>query len=132
MPCNSDYMEPNDAEKNSQQVAKFLIYVMEQTGSNPTGRVRRVAESCYGDPRQLNEFTTHLCSMLKGLSKLQAEKVLYNAHDKTSRELASWWEKHLEADKNREAKEQTEYERKSLVQSGLKKLTPEEKKAMGF
>ena len=57
-------------------------------------------------------------------------EIVYDGRNKTSRDLADWWDEHLEAD---EARERLEAERKyddEIKKIALKKLTAEEKRIL--
>ncbi len=73
---------------------------------------------------------TQLCAAIKALSKKKLETIVYNAHNETSRDLASWWEDHKKADAEHEKEEKEEMKRKKLKKSALSKLSPEERRAI--
>lgn len=105
MPCNASYMEPNRKEQNSQEVAKFLVYAMEYLGKKVPKLLKDAAKSSYGNPSELDNFTEQLCTLINNLNEEDKEFIVYNAHSKTSRRLADWWEAHEEADAKRIASE---------------------------
>ena len=133
MPCNCDYMNPSEAEIDSRETARNLEFALISLGRTPDALYRRAAENYYGDTNLLNEMTVLLCKTLRELEATDAEKfeqLVYNGRNKASRQLAIWWERHEEADRNREAAESADAERKQLVKQALAKLTAEEKAAL--
>ncbi len=46
--------------------------------------------------------------------------------------MADWWDEHQAADRKRIAKENAEAKRKALKEKAIKKLTKEERKALGL
>lgn len=133
MPCNCDYMNPTEAEIDSRETAQNLEFVLTSLGHTPAALYRRAAENYYGDASLLNDMTVLLCKTLRDLEATDAEKfeqLVYNGRNKQSRQLAIWWERHEEADRNREAVESADADRKRLVKQALAKLTDEEKAAL--
>ena len=123
MPCNSDYLNPSTREADLQQTAKLLVYVYKKLGYPITKTLKSEA----ANPYCASDFVPTLCAELKDLSKTQLETIVYNAHDKTSRELADWWDTHCKADRKREVKETEE---KKLADEAIQKLTKEELTAL--
>lgn len=108
MPCNSDYMEPTRKEALLQQTAKLYQYVLETLGLPCDLKVNAAAQDIYCK----DDYVLPLCGLLRELKSQDEsqglanfETVVYNARCKTSRELATWWEEHCEADAKREAEE---------------------------
>lgn len=102
MPCNTDYMEPNVRERQRRLAAQLLIYVYGRLGLTISTRIKIAADDIYGGPAN-DDFVTELCSILKIMSTAQIDEVVYDARDKTARQLADWWEEHQEEDRKREA-----------------------------
>lgn len=129
MPCRSDYMEPTDKQKQLKETAKLYIYVLECLGKTIPVELRKAANTYYCT----DDYVPVLCEALHCLSDKELDEIVYNARNKTSRQLADWWETHQEADKARFEKEKEETRNKvNLINSGLSKLTDEEKKALGL
>lgn len=108
MPCNSDYMEPTGKEALLQQTAKLFQYALETLGLPCDIKVKVAAQDVYCK----EDFVLPLCGLLRELKSQDESRglanfdlVVYNAKCKTSRELATWWEEHCEADAKREAEE---------------------------
>lgn len=95
MPCNSDYMEANQSEKNLSVVYGLLDEL--ENGKLPTnfgdGYDKRVYNR-HLSKEHLDEKTGELCS------KLQNTDV-----SKLSLEMQIWWRNHQKADKERLEKE---------------------------
>lgn len=104
MGCDSSYMIPRADETESQSVAQHLVYVFAalKQPKNITPELKAAADSCYGRVTHLNQDTALLCSTLKGLSKADTDKIVYNARNASSRALASWWEGHQAHDRQRD------------------------------
>ena len=132
MPCNSDYLNPTQDELNKILVSKLIRYVDRKLEEKTPNKIIKVSRDVYGKGVDLNIIVPALCSKLKSLSNEQKEEIIYNAKDKTSRDLADWWEEHQNADKERKKLEKEEKNKKSLVSNALSKLTPKEKKALGI
>lgn len=129
MPCNSDYLNPNKREREMQRAAKLLVYVHQQTGKTPPPFAVKEAANIYAsDERNVVD----LCGFLRAMSDEDRERLVYNAKDKTARDLADWWEVHQAADAAREAGKAVEEQRKAAAEAGLAKLTAVEKKALGL
>ncbi len=132
MPCNSDYMEASGQELESQRVCKLLAYLYDKTGEAIPNWVARAATDYYGNLDRLDEATKLLCECIRGLTEVEFEKFVYNVHDKDSRRLAGWFERHQEWDERR-VKEEDETRRKIILKErALKKLSTEEMKALGL
>lgn len=120
MGCRSDYMEPNGHEKFLMRTAELLIYLNTYCGFPVTDTHKKWTEY-YGTELAVQE----LCKVLSNLAKKEPDvldRVLYgDPRDRMSRELASWWEDHQEADKKRIAKENFEKE-EALRKEKNKKL----------
>lgn len=129
MPCRSDYMEPSGKERTLQQTARLLIYTLHMLGEPAPAWVVEQAATIYAKDERL---VPTLCAAIKGLDDATREQLIYNAHNLLSRQLADWWEEHQAADHARELTEQQSQQRLALRVSGLAKLTPEEREALGL
>lgn len=127
MPCRSDYMEPNGKEKQLQETAQLLSYVYQQLGESVPSSVSITAEDQYAKM----DFVPDLCYILKWFTSTQLDTIVYNGRVKESRALADWWERHQEADRAREAQEALAEHVAELKKTGVAKLTPAERKALG-
>jgi len=112
MPCDSSYLEPYEFEKESQRTAKLIIWVSKQVGAKIPKFVRDEASNTYAKDERL---VPHLCELITNMDEDTLNRVVYNGRDKTSRDLADWWDRHEKADRARERKEaeasmQTEFE----------------------
>lgn len=130
MPCNSDYMEPNFREQELQNTAQLLVYVRMNTNSGVkvTEKLRNAANNIYCR----DDFVPELCAAIRELTEEQEDKLIYDGRNPQARKLADWWEKHQAADKLREQREAAEARKQALRQSGIAKLTEEEKQALGI
>lgn len=128
MPCTSDYPAPTPKEIELQRTAKLLIYVLEKTGRKADALMKKTAEDCYAN----EDYVPKLCAMLKKMPEKVRDKLVYDARNKTSRELADWWEEHQAADLRQRREEQEQKEREKLAAQARMKLTPAERKALGL
>jgi len=129
MPRHSSRLEPSEFEQEMQRAARLLAYAMTMTGRKPPRGVIGQAEDIYGkgpDPVPL------LSALIEDMTEAQKRTIVYNPHSRKSRDLADWREEHQAADEERLREERAEAGRKSLVKSGLKKLSRDERKAPGF
>ena len=126
MGCRSDYMEPRAAERESKLVAELIVYVYTHLKLDVPEWISTAAEDMYGAESELNSLTILLCSLCKGMGEGQQNEIIYNARNKTARELASWWEAHQEADRRHEAEDAEEKRKAKLKASALAKLDDDE------
>lgn len=135
MPCRCDHMEPTAREIESQLVAGLLIHVLSFPShahiKAPEG-LGDAVKSTYGNLKKADEWTALLCKLLSEMTDDELDVIVYNGRDKWARKLAEWKEKHEAADRKRKEEERKKREKKMLQQSGLKKLTADEIKALGI
>ena len=90
MPCNSDYMNPTETEKNLSVIYGLLDEL--ETGVLPpnfgNGFDKRAYS--YATKEHLDERTSELCSKLQGVDV-----------SKYSLEMQIWWRDHQKADRER-------------------------------
>ena len=132
MPCNSDYLNPNQEELNKVLTSRLICFVDKKLGIKTDSSIVKASKHTYGEGVTLNVIVPSLCAKIKSFTKAQKEEILYDAKNKTSRELADWWEEHQKADKIRLKFEKEQKANSKLRESALKKLTLEEKKVLGF
>lgn len=102
MPCNSDYLNPTNREAELQRAAKLLVYVYDKLDIEVPSYVKKASKDVYcKDDRSV----TRLCAILDVMLPNTLDEIVYNAKDKTSRDLADWWEEHQKADREREVEE---------------------------
>ncbi len=118
MPCRSDYMEPNAAEKRAQIAAQLLLWLTEPARSGyilNSAQVRQFQKQANTIYAQDAGQTKALCSVVRKLREApradneptMLDVVLKdNFKDPLSRRLADWIDEHDEADRRREASEQ--------------------------
>lgn len=121
MPCQSDYLAPTQRERLLQETAQLYAYVLIETNQRVPGDVADAANDIYCR----TDFVSHLCEQLTYMDSDTRHRVVYNAHDKKSRQLADWWERHQAADQQRIALEQAARETPTWQQA-LAKLTVDE------
>ena len=118
MPCNSDYMNPNEKEINSLAVIKLLKELNYKVGKY---------DSYYGRPKTLDKDVAQLCSACKKI-----EEVVINGVKNYSLELQIWWRDHQKADKERIKESKLKEEEIKLTKSALSKLTKKERKVLNL
>lgn len=110
MPCDSSYMNPTDIEKNRKQVATLILFVNKKLKKKTSDRIVRASKHCYGEGVDLDKDTAKLCEKIREMTDQELDFIVYNGRDKTSRQLADWWETHKAADEKRRAKEKKKAE----------------------
>lgn len=120
MPCNSDYMRPSPIEIS---LSKVLAILGELDG-------RSIDPKTYGsgfgagynnaDKETLDRATAQLCERLKAVDVT-----------KLSLEAQMWWRDHQIADAERIERQKRIYSEETLRKAALRKLSPEELKALG-
>lgn len=129
MPCNSDYLAPCSRECELRRAAWLLLFVKGHLGEDAPKWLSKAADDLYcSDDRAVLE----LCEKLKSLTPDQMEKIVYNGRDRTSRDLADWWDGHEAADVARKNQEKANLEMAQLHRSVRSKLTPDELRAVGL
>src|SRR2546426_223192 len=98
MPCDSDYLSPTAKERELRQTAILLRYLLEQLKLEVPEWIITQSTDVYASREDLVPL---LCDRMKALDDNEIERIVYNAHDKLSRDLADWWERHKEADERR-------------------------------
>lgn len=131
MGCNSDYLEPTHRERELQRAAKLLAFVLSKAGKPVPAAVSQAADHIYCKA----DFVPSLCELLTDMPEEERDRIVYDARDKVSRDLADWWEEHQKADIARlqcEAEAEAEAQKQKLMQTALAKLTTEEAAALGY
>lgn len=126
MPCNSDYMNPTEMEKNLSTVYGLLDEL--KNGKLPkdfgSGYDKRIYNKGL-TKKDLDKKVKQLCSALQ---KVDVKKY--------SLEMQIWWRDHQKADKKRLEEEFKEDVRKSQLntakQKAISKLTPKERKLLNL
>lgn len=127
MPCQCDYLEPNDRERESVLVAELLVYAYTSLGLGNIAPYENIANQTYGFVETLDEDIALLCQLCKEIEFTgKADKIIYDGRHPTARKLAGWWERHQADDKRREAHIET------IRKSAKAKLTAEEKEVLGL
>ena len=125
MPCRSDYLEATGLEKGLKETAQLAVYLGGVAGLPvPKDIIEQAANYYATDVGQVQ----WLCDTLTKMSSADREHYVYDAHNRTARDLATWWEKHQEADTKRELEEAEARAR----ENALKKLTPADRRALGL
>jgi hypothetical protein len=126
MPCNCDYMDPDDKEV---QYSKMYCVIDELNGL-----VRDKHEwdgyhpAVYGKVVSKARADLDIEALCQRLTKLEADGKI----SELSLEAQMWWRDHKQADEERHKREVEAARREALVQSARSKLTPEERQALGL
>ena len=132
MPCNCDHMEPNEHELESRRVAQHLCYLLGAASKQIPKEYKKIARSIYGKPLAVHSMTADLCRIIGKMSKGEKDHFIYDGKNKEARRLADWWEAHQEADAMKAKHARHKKKQDNLKLSGLSKLSPAEKKALGL
>lgn len=109
MPCRSDYMEPNEAERHAQRTAKLILYVRDQLPNlpsvvgltdKPLANVLSAVGNSYAHGG--DAFTARLCRIISEMTPAQKATVMFDGRNAQARDLASWSEEHDAQDRARE------------------------------
>lgn len=122
MPCNSDYMNASNRERELSRVACLL---MEFDGKKYKkswwdGYHPDVYGAC--SKEKADQMVADLCSKLQSVEDVT----------KYSLEMQIWWRDHQAADKARLKKEISEQKKEADKQAALAKLSNYERKLLGF
>lgn len=136
MACNSDYMAPHAQETRIHETAMLLRWALVTLGRRVPPGVERAATDIYGGGRGSGQpdptIVPALCALLTELDDAAREALIYGQPKvREARQLADWWEEHQAADATRLAHEDAERRRVAAIASGMSKLTPEERAALG-
>lgn len=127
MPCRSDYLEATGKENGLRRAAKLAVFVATNLGVPLSASIAENADKYYAEDKGQVQW---LCGKITKMTDEQRERIIYNAHDATSRDLANWWEEHQAADKARIEREEAAAQAAALRESAVSKLTPEEQRAL--
>ena len=119
MPCNSDYLEPNQNEIHLVKIEALLEEL--QTGNLPDWYGNGGHHSVYNKAtdKRLHDATVALCAKLQTIPDVKVYSL----------EMQMWWRDHQAADAKRLKKEIEEFKDK---EKALAKLSDYEKKLLGL
>ena len=132
MPCNSDYMAPTGAEKDTKETAKCLVYALKELKIQPVKWIVKASKECYADTAKLDKLVKTLCDVCSNMTEKQQDRIIYNGKSEKARTLANWWDLHKKADTDRIKKEKTRKQKLKLKKATLAKLTPQEIDSLGI
>lgn len=119
MPCNSDYLAANGREIELSRVACLLDEL--------EGRKFSKSDWAGYHPKVYNQNPNGDAMVAKLCTALQTADV-----SKYSLEMQMWWRDHQKADKQRIAQEVKTAKSEAARKAALAKLTPHERKLLGF
>lgn len=130
MPCRSDYLEATGIEKGLKEAAELALFAVNKMNEQRRGSIFSLPQDIF--EQAANYYAKDagqvqfLCNFIRNeMTEADREAIVYDAHDATSRQLATWWETHCEADRAREAEE-------AARAAALAKLTPADRRALGL
>jgi hypothetical protein len=98
MPCITPEPDRNHvATQHAAKLTRYLYHVLKQPCP---GWVSNLADNAFASSTGVVPL---LCTLLTDMDSDKREAIVYNAHDRTARELATWWEDHQAKDREREA-----------------------------
>jgi hypothetical protein len=125
-------MNPSGAELESRRVCNLIIYLFTALGKPIAPWIVKAADNYYGNTNRLDEATKILCEACRSLTKKEEDRLIYDGRDPNARKLADWFDRHQEWDARRVAEEEESRRKIMLKDRALKKLTVEERKALGL
>lgn len=111
MPCDSSYMEPTTKERKLKETTALLVYTLEALGHKLPQDIIDQNNDYYGHGV---DRVPELCALLKNMSEMELERIVYDGRSKNARDLANWWEEHQAADAQR-VTDTTEAYRRALI-----------------
>lgn len=121
MPCNADYLEPTESEKEASKVAWLLQELTTKLPVDPEDYARGMHPDIYGREFNIDVMVSTLCAALRN------EDVT-----KYSLEMQMWWRDHKKADEARLAAALAAASRDKAIAAALAKLTFDERKLLGL
>lgn len=128
MPCNSDYLNPEQREIELQKTAVLLVRTLRLLGRKADAKLLRASRDCYCNV----DYVSELCATITNMTKEEREEIVYDSHSVISRQLADWWERHQQADRERKQDEREEARLQKIREVALSKLTLAEIRALGI
>lgn len=126
MACDSSYLRASEAEVACSQVECFIDELDgKQIDEGWRAGYHPRVYNCGASRKMLDQRIARLCALLKEHDHNVGVRSL-------SLELQIWWRDHQRADRLRKQAEKDSAEEKALRLSGLAKLTPEERIALGL
>lgn len=106
MPCRGPELTRNESKRNEyvNYTQECLKYAASELGIRRKREILDLVNKKQGfvfSQEFSDEITVYLCDLLKGLNVIQQDRIIYNAHDRRSRDLANWWEEHQKLDRKR-------------------------------
>lgn len=132
MPCRSDYLAASGQELESKRVCGLIVYLYGRLERDAPAWVIKAADHYYGNVARLDEATKILCECCRSLNEEETDRFIYDGRNAEARKLADWWDRHQEWDRRRVAEEEESRRRIMLKDRALRKLTTEEREALGL
>lgn len=117
MPCNSDYLAPNEKERYRKLCAELILYIQELKGlifePKYQGCIEYCAKDDFGGTAYDGMFElifdpiVELCTIIRSFPDEEREQLIYGGDMrlKKQRQLIDYWEEHYKADRERQEAE---------------------------
>ena len=103
MPCNSEYLAPNDREKESIKVRKLIRALHKNLGMPVLERFSENQENgIYGNEKTLDKDTDYLCRLMRETEPTIKYRIASGINNGDDIDLLAWWGKHQKWDNNRD------------------------------
>jgi hypothetical protein len=132
MTCLGNLLVPSEQQFESRRVCELIVYLFKRISIHPPYWVIDAANECYGDVRRLDEATKILCEACRSLNEGQVNVFIYDGRNAGARRLADWWDRHQELDRRRVDEEEKSRNKILLRARAIRKLTVEERQAIGL
>jgi len=105
MPCQGPSDSECAQERYNEELQVMLSYLLDKINSDNNLIIPKLIADFLklsGYSLMANFPTVHeyICDRISELNKIQLDRIVYNARDKNSRDLANWWEEHSNHDLN--------------------------------
>lgn len=123
MACTQD--SPSSEEEYRQHTAQLYIHLCRKLELTPPLWVTQAAAEAYCGEKHT---APALCNLLDVMGSAEIDTLVYNGRDPMARKLADWWDEYKANDRGRKAYEGDE----AIKRAALAKLTPKERKVLGY
>lgn len=136
MGCNSDYLNQNSKERELQRAARILVFLYDKLNMPVSKELQEAADTYYCR----TDFVPELCKVVSSLRAVKkfrfpTEKLFNSLNDDEKDivlELGLWAWEHEKADRERLEKEEKESRMAQIRSKVTKRMSAEEKEAMGL
>lgn len=126
MPCYTDPPSPESTEICNAAIC--LVFLLNRLNRPVPSCVRRASRDDYTTSPTVVPM---LCATLKSLTASQMKKIVFDPHNRKSRDLANWWDDHQKMDRRHKREEREQRRRERLRTTAISKLTKKEREELG-